>query len=157
MTVSATSARGTLWASALGLVVVLLDISVVNVALDALRREFSTDVAGLQWVVNAYTLAFAALLLTSGTLGDRFGARRLFLSGLAVFTLSSAACGLAGGLAVLVAARLIQGVGAALLVPNSLVMLRQAYPDNRARSRAVGWWGALGGASLAAGPVLGGI
>lgn len=157
MTVSAASARGTLWASALGLVVVLLDISVVNVALDALRREFSTDVAGLQWVVNAYTLAFAALLLTSGTLGDRFGARRLFLSGLAVFTLSSAACGLAGSLAVLVAARLIQGVGAALLVPNSLVMLRQAYPDNRARSRAVGWWGALGGASLAAGPVLGGI
>lgn len=90
------SARGTLWAAAFGFVVVLLDISVVNVALDALQREFSTDVAGLQWVVNAYTLAFAALLLTSGALGDRFGARRLYLSGLAVFTLASAACGLAG-------------------------------------------------------------
>jgi len=151
------SARGTLWAAAFGFVVVLLDISVVNVALDALQREFSTDVAGLQWVVNAYTLAFAALLLTSGALGDRFGARRLYLSGLAVFTLASAACGLAGSLPVMVGARLIQGMGAALLVPNSLVMVQRAFPDSQARSRAVGWWGALGGAALAAGPVLGGV
>ncbi|WP_240619849.1 MFS transporter [Pseudomonas qingdaonensis] len=152
-----TFARGTLLAAALGFVVVLLDVSVVNVALDALRHEFATDVAGLQWVINAYTLVFAALLLTSGALGDRLGARRVFLLGFVVFTLASAACGLSSSLPILIAARLIQGLGAALLVPNSLAMLQQAFPDREQRSRAVGWWGAFGGMSLAAGPVLGGI
>ncbi len=98
-------------AAALGFVVVLLDVSVVNVALDALRQEFATDVAGLQWVINAYTLVFAALLLTSGALGDRFDARRVFLLGFVVFTLASAACGLSGSLPILIAARLIQGLG----------------------------------------------
>ncbi|HBO3058550.1 MFS transporter [Pseudomonas aeruginosa] len=151
------SARGTLLAAALGFVVVLLDVSVVNVALDALRQEFATDVAGLQWVINAYTLVFAALLLTSGALGDRFGARRVFLLGFVVFTCTSAACGLSGSLPILIAARLIQGLGAALLVPNSLAMLQHAFADREQRSRAVGWWGAFGGMSLAAGPVLGGI
>lgn len=157
MSSSFPSARGTLLAAALGFVVVLLDVSVVNVALDALRQEFATDVAGLQWVINAYTLVFAALLLTSGALGDRLGARRVFLLGFVVFTLASAACGLSGSLPILIAARLIQGLGAALLVPNSLAMLQQAFPDREQRSRAVGWWGAFGGMSLAAGPVLGGI
>ncbi|NYF18731.1 DHA2 family methylenomycin A resistance protein-like MFS transporter [Xanthomonas sp. JAI131] len=151
------SARGTLLAAALGFVVVLLDVRVVNVALDALRQRFATDVAGLQWVINAYTLVFAALLLSSGALGDRYGARRIFLLGFAVFTLASAACGLAGSLPLLIAARLVQGLGAALLVPNSLSMLQQAFPDRERRSRAVGWWGACGGISLAAGPVLGGV
>jgi len=151
------SARGTLLAAALGFVVVLLDVSVVNVALDALRHEFTTNVAGLQWVINAYTLVFAALLLTSGALGDRFGARRVFLLGFVVFTLASAACGMANSLAILVVARLVQGLGAALLVPNSLSMLQQAFPDREQRSRAVGWWGAFGGVSLACGPVLGGL
>ncbi|QNH13311.1 MFS transporter [Xanthomonas sp. SI] len=151
------SARGTLLAAALGFVVVLLDVSVVNVALEALRQRFATDVAGLQWVINAYTLVFAALLLSSGALGDRYGARRIFLLGFVVFTLASAACGLAGSLPLLIAARLVQGLGAALLVPNSLSMLQQAFPDRERRSRAVGWWGACGGISLAAGPVLGGV
>ena len=96
MSLPSTSARGTLAAAALGFVVVLLDVSVVNVALDALRQEFATDVAGLQWVINAYTLVFAALLLTSGALGDRLGARRIFLAGFLVFTVASAACGLSG-------------------------------------------------------------
>lgn len=157
MAFNSPSARGTLVAAALGFVVVLLDISVVNVALEAMRDELATDVAGLQWVVNAYTLVFAALLLTSGALGDRFGARRLFLLGLAVFTLASVGCGLAGSLPALVAARLAQGLGAALLVPNSLAMLQQAYPEQARRNRAVGWWGAFGGMALAAGPVLGGL
>ncbi|KLD74325.1 MFS transporter [Xanthomonas hyacinthi] len=151
------SARGTLLAAALGFVVVLLDVSVVNVALDTLRQRFATDVAGLQWVVNAYTLVFAALLLSSGALGDRYGARRIFLFGFVVFTLASAACGLAGSLPLLIAARLVQGLGAALLVPNSLSMLQQAFPDREQRSRALGWWGACGGIALAAGPVLGGV
>lgn len=157
MSLSSPSARGTLWAASLGFVVVLLDVSVVNVALDALRHEFATDVAGLQWVLNAYTLVFAALLLTSGALGDRFGARRIFLQGFVVFTLASAACGMASSLSMLVVARLVQGLGAALLVPNSLAMLQRAFPDREQRSRAVGWWGAFGSMSLAAGPVLGGV
>ena len=151
------SARGTLVASALGFVVVLLDVSVVNVALDDLRRAWSADVAALQWVVNAYALVFAALLLTAGALGDRLGARRVFMAGFVVFTLASAACGLAPSLRMLVAARLLQGLGAALLVPNSLTMLQRAFKDNRLRSRAVGWWGAAGGVALAAGPVVGGL
>ena len=154
---SSFSPRGTLVAAALGFVVVLLDVSVVNVALDTLRREFVTDVAGLQWGVNAYTLVFAALLLTSGALGDRFGARRVFICGLTLFTLASAACGFAFDLPMLIVARLIQGVGASLLVPNSLAMLQRAFPDKQQRSRAVGWWGAIGGISLAAGPMLGGL
>ena len=157
MSLPSPSARGTLLTASLGFVVVLLDVSVVNVALDALRQEFATDVAGLQWVINAYTLVFAALLLTSGALGDRFGARRVFLLGLILFTLASAACGLASSLALLVIARLVQGLGAALLVPNSLSMLQQAFADREQRSRAVGWWGACGGIALAAGPVLGGL
>ncbi|WP_258178554.1 MFS transporter [Burkholderia multivorans] len=149
--------RGTLAAAGLGFVVVLLDVSVVNVALDALRARFSTDVSGLQWVVNAYTLAFASLLLTAGALGDRFGAKRIFNMGFAVFTMASIACGIADSLPLLVSARVVQGIGAALLVPNSLAMLRQAFPDAEQRSRAVGWWSAAGGIALAAGPVLGGL
>ena len=149
--------RGTLIAAGLGFVVVLLDVSVVNVALEALRTAFDTDVTGLQWVVNSYTLVFAALLLTSGALGDRFGAKRIFAAGFVVFTLASLACGLSSTLPSLVAARVIQGLGAALLVPNSLAMLQQAFPNPEQRSRAVGWWGAAGGIALAAGPVLGGL
>lgn len=150
------SSRGTLAAAALGFVVVLLDVSVVNVALDALLRRFGIDVADLQWVINAYTLVFAALLLTSGALGDRFGPRKVFLCGLVLFTVASIGCGVAQHFAVLVGGRLLQGVGAALLVPNSLAMLQRAFPNPERRSRAVGWWGAIGGISLAAGPVVGG-
>lgn len=149
--------RGTLVAAGLGFVVVLLDVSVVNVALETLRVSFGTDVAGLQWVVNAYTLVFAALLLTSGALGDRMGAKRVFMAGFAVFTLASLACGLAPSLALLVVSRVVQGMGAALLVPSSLMLLQQAFPNPAQRSRAVGWWGAAGGIALAAGPVLGGL
>ncbi|MDQ0468513.1 MFS transporter [Labrys wisconsinensis] len=149
--------RLTLIGAALGFVVVLLDVSVVNVALDAFRVGFSTDVAGLEWVVNAYTLVFAALLLMAGALGDRFGARRVFLAGFVLFTAASIACGLAPTLGALVMARIVQGAGAALLVPNSLALIQQAFPDQAVRSRAVGWWGAAGGMALAAGPVAGGF
>jgi len=147
----------TLAASALGFVLVLLDVSVVNVALEAFRTSFGAGVAGLQWVVNAYTLIFAALLLTSGTLGDRFGAKPVFICGFIVFMLSSLACGLAPDLPVLIVARVVQGAGAALLVPNSLSLIQQSFPDREARNRAVGWWGAAGGMALAAGPVVGGV
>jgi DHA2 family methylenomycin A resistance protein-like MFS transporter len=151
------SPRSALAASALGLAMVLLDVSVVNIALDDIRHTFLTDVAGLQWVVNAYTLVFAALLLSSGALGDRLGARRSFAAGLALFTVASLGCGLAPELLWLVLARLLQGLGAALLVPNSLSLLQAAYVPGPARDRAVGWWGAIGAFSLAAGPVLGGV
>lgn len=149
--------RMTLIGSSLGFVVVLLDISVVNVALDAFRSNFSTNVAGLEWVVNAYTLVFAALLLTAGALGDRFGARRIFLVGFLLFTMASLACGLAPTLIALIGARIVQGAGAALLVPNSLSLIQQAFPGQEQRSRAIGWWGASGGIALAAGPVAGGL
>jgi len=149
--------RYTLVAASLGFVLVLLDVSVVNVALESLRVGFDTDVAGLQWVVNAYTLVFAALLLSTGALGDRLGAKRVFMAGFAVFTLASLGCGLATSLGALITARIVQGFGAAMLVPTSLSLLQQAFPDPVARSRAVGWWGAAGGIALAAGPVLGGL
>lgn len=154
---AAVQRRYTLLAASLGFVLVLLDVSVVNVALESLRLGFNTDVAGLQWVVNAYTLVFAALLLTTGALGDRLGAKRVFIVGFAVFTLASLGCGLATSLGALIIARIVQGLGAAMLVPTSLSLLQQAFPDPVARSRAVGWWGAAGGIALAAGPVLGGL
>lgn len=144
-------------AACLGFVVVLIDVSVVNVALDALRAAFRADVTGLQWVVNAYALVFASSLLMAGALGDRLGAKRVFIAGLAIFTLTSIGCGLAQSLRALIVWRLAQGAGAALLVPNSLSLLRQAFQDATARNRAIGWWGAGGGIALAAGPVIGGL
>lgn len=149
--------RLTLIGAAFGFVVVLLDVSVVNVALDAFRLDFATSVTGLEWVVNAYTLTFAALLLMAGALGDRHGARKIYLAGFVLFTAASVACGLSPTLATLVMARIVQGAGAALLVPNSLSLIQQAFLCQEARSRAVGWWGAAGGIALAAGPVAGGF
>ncbi|WP_347557788.1 MFS transporter [Robbsia sp. KACC 23696] len=144
-------------AACLGFVVVLIDVSVVNVALDALRRAFRADVTDLQWVVNAYALVFASTLLMAGALGDRFGAKRILMAGYAIFTLASVGCGLAPSLSALIIWRLVQGIGASLLVPNSLSVLRQAFDDATARSRAIGWWGAGGGIALATGPVIGGL
>ncbi|WP_248766978.1 MFS transporter [Pseudomonas sp. MWU12-2345] len=141
----------------LGFVVVLIDVSVVNVALDALRLAFGANVLDLQWVVNAYGLVFASSLLLAGALGDRFGAKRVFMAGFALFSLASVGCGLATSLAALIGWRVVQGLGAALLVPTSLSLLRQVFEDPVARSRAIGWWGAGGGIALAAGPVLGGV
>lgn len=147
----------TLIASATGFVIVLLDVSVVNVALEAFHSDFNVDVAGLQWIVNAYTLVFASLLLTAGALGDRYGARRIFVCGLVVFTVASAVCGIAGSFSLLIAARAVQGAGAAMLVPNSLSLLQHSFTDEKERAKAVGWWGASGGIALAAGPVIGGL
>lgn len=143
-------------ASCMAFVIVLLDVSVVNVALEALRHQFSSDMAGLQWIVNAYALVFSALLLSAGLLADRFGSKRLFILGFALFTVSSVGCGLASSLSVLIAFRSLQGVGAALLIPTSLTLLREAFSTPDARARAIGWWGAGGGIALAAGPVIGG-
>lgn len=144
-------------ATCLGFILVLIDVSVVNVALEALRTAFHAELTGLQWVVNAYALVFAALLLMAGALGDRLGAKRVFMAGFAIFTVASLGCGAAFSLPSLISWRLVQGVGAALLVPNSLSLLRQVFHDDKERSRAIGWWGAGGGIALAAGPVIGGL
>ena len=144
-------------AACLGFVVVLLDVSVVNVALEALSQRFNARVTDLQWVINAYSLVFAALLLTAGALGDRLGAKKVFMLGFAVFTLGSVGCGLSPSLAILIVARIVQGFGAALLVPASLSLIRLVFVEPEARSRAVGWWAAGGGVALAAGPVMGGF
>src|SRR3954471_1901594 len=137
----------TLAAMSLGFGVVQLDITIVNTALESIRTALGGDVAALQWVVNAYTITFAAFILTAGALGDRLGAKRIFMAGFALFTAASVGCGLAPDALSLIALRGLQGLAAAMLVPNSLALLNHAYPDAKARGRAVGVWTA--GASLA--------
>lgn len=140
----------------LGYFMTILDVTAVNVALPSIRHDLGATVAGLQWVVDGYALVFAALLLSAGSLGDRRGNRRMFVSGLVVFTFASALCGLSPSLWMLQAARVIQGVGAALLVPTSLALLRHTFTDPARRARGFGIYGGIAGIAAAAGPVLGG-
>jgi DHA2 family methylenomycin A resistance protein-like MFS transporter len=146
----------TLAAMSLGYVVVQLDVTIVNVAINSIGADFGGSIADLQWIVNAYTITFAAFILTAGALGDRLGARRVFVAGFAIFALASLACALAPALRVLIIARLCQGLGAAILVPNSLALLNHAYPQERERHWAVGIWAAGASFSLTAGPLVGG-
>ncbi len=141
----------------LGYFMTILDTTIVNVALPDIAKGLGAGVAGLQWVVDGYALVFAALLLSGGALGDRFGGKEVFLAGLALFSAASALCGVAPTLGLLVAFRMIQGLGAALLVPTSLVLLRHTFVDTGARARATGVWGGIAGIAAAAGPVLGGV
>jgi MFS transporter, DHA2 family, methylenomycin A resistance protein len=141
----------------LGFFVVTLDALVVNVALPAMGHDLGGGMTGLQWVVDGYTLMFAALLLAAGALADRIGARQAYGAGLALFVAASAAGGLAPGLGVLVAARLAQGAGAALMLPASLALIREAYPDARQRAHAIAVWSLGGAVASAAGPVVGGF
>ena len=139
----------------LGSGIAFLDGTVVNVALPAIGREFHSGLDGLQWTVDAYLLTLGSVIVLGGSLGDLFGRRRVFVAGLALFALASAACGLAPSALALIAARAVQGVGGALLVPSSLAILTATFdPDDR--SRAVGAWSGLGGAWTAIGPFLGG-
>src|SRR6201995_3198813 len=124
----------------LGHGVVELDVTPVNTALASIGNTLGGGVAELQWVVSAYTIAFAAFILTAGALGDRIGAKRIFMAGFAIFTAASLACALAPNAIVLIGARLVQGLAAAILVPNSLALLNHAYTDDRARGRAVAIW-----------------
>jgi MFS transporter, DHA2 family, methylenomycin A resistance protein len=149
--------RLVLAATSVSYVVVILDTSIVNVALDRIASGLSIDVAGLQWVVNAYTLTFASLLLTGGTLGDRWGARRVYMCGLVLFTGASGWCAVAPTLSLLIFGRVLQGIGAALLVPCSLTLLTHAIADPVERARAIGLWASCGGAALAGGPLVGGF
>src|SRR5205809_6099002 len=132
----------TLAAMSLGYGVVQLDVTIVNTALDAMGRTLGGGVAELQWVVSAYTIAFAAFILTAGALGDRIGAKRVFMAGFALFTAASAACAMAPNATILIMARCIQGLAAAILVPNSLALLSHAYADEKSRGRVVGVWSA---------------
>ncbi|MEU1408285.1 MFS transporter [Streptomyces sp. NPDC005728] len=141
----------------LGFFVMTLDALIVNVALPEIGRGFGGGITGLQWVVDGYTLMFAALLLSAGSITDRVGARRAFGAGLGVFVTASAACGFAPSLGVLIAARLVQGAGAAVIVPASLALLREAYPDADRRARAISIWAMGGSVGAAAGPVAGGV
>jgi MFS transporter, DHA2 family, methylenomycin A resistance protein len=141
-----------------GFVVTQLDVTIVNIALARLAVELHASVARLQWIVDAYTLAFAVLMLSGGVLGERYGARRMYAMGLVVFALASLACGLALAPAAVIAARAVQGAGAAMMLPNSLALLNEACRhDSALRARAVGFWTAAGAISIAAGPVAGGL
>ena len=143
--------------TSLGVLIVLLDTTFINIAFPAITAAFpSTTRAALSWVLNAYAIVFAALLITAGRTADQLGRRRMFLIGLAVFAATSAACGLAPTLPALVAGRALQAVGAALLVPTSLALLLTEFPRSR-RSMAVGLWGAVGAVAAAGGPLLGAL
>jgi EmrB/QacA subfamily drug resistance transporter len=156
-TLSLAEGRGrlTLLATVLGSGIAFLDGTVVNVALPTIGRKLHTDIAGLQWVISAYTLTLAALILLGGSLGDRFGRRKVYELGIAGFAVCSMLCALAPNIQTLVAARLLQGVAAALLTPGSLAILQASFrPEDR--MRAIGAWSGLTGVATAAGPILGG-
>ena len=148
--------RAALGVAMLGFFVVALDSQVVNVALPAIRTHLGGNLSALQWVVTGYTLTFSALLLFGGTFSERTGARRAYGAGMVVFVVASALCGIAPTLPVLVGARVLQGVGAALITPTSLALIRQEYTHAAARARAVAYWAMGGSVAAAAGPILGG-
>jgi EmrB/QacA subfamily drug resistance transporter len=146
-----------LLAVALATFMTYLDNNIVNVAIPAIQRDLQLTTANLEWVVSGYILVFAGLLLAGGRLADAFGRRRLFTVGLVVFTGASLAAGLADSFGVLVAARAVQGLGAALVTPTTLAIISAAYPEPGERARAVGLWAGVGGLALAAGPLIGGV
>src|SRR5947209_15348462 len=138
-----------------GLFMVVLDNLVVNVALPSIHRDLGASIQALEWTVNAYILAYAVFLLTGAALGDRFGRKRMFVGGIALFTISSAAAALAPTTGTLIAARALQGVGAAVVTPLTLTLLADAFPPER-RGIALGVWSGISGIAVALGPLVGG-
>jgi MFS family permease len=133
-----------------------LDTTLVNVALPALVRELHATTTQLQWVVDSYNLVFAALLLTFGSLSDRFGRKRMLLAGLTVFGAASLAGGFTTSPAQLIAARSVMGLGAAMTFPATLALISNVFTERRERARAIGLWGAIAGVAIATGPIVGG-
>ncbi len=152
---SSRSSRWTLAIVSLGLFMVVLDNLVVNVALPSIHRDLHASIQELEWTVNAYVLSYAVFLLTGAALGDRFGRKRMFTAGLALFTLSSAAAAIAPTTAILIAARATQGLGAAIVTPLTLTLLAEAFPPQR-RGVAIGVWSGISGVAVALGPLVGG-
>jgi EmrB/QacA subfamily drug resistance transporter len=148
--------RGTLAVVCVGTAMLMLDVAVVYTALPSIARDLHSGLAGVQWVVDAYAVVLAAVVLSAGSLSDRLGRRRLFAAGMAVFTASSLACALAGSILFLDAARAVQGLGAALMFASSLAILADAFPQPRQRAQAMAAYGATVGASFAFGPTIGG-
>jgi EmrB/QacA subfamily drug resistance transporter len=155
MSTNRTSPRWILGLTSIAFFMVGLDALVVTTALPTIQRSLHVGVSTLEWTVNAYALTFAAGIITAAALGDRMGRRRVFIAGLGLFTLSSAACALAPTAALLLAARAVQGLGAAAVMPLSLTILTSAFPPERCGA-VVGIWGAIGGLAVASGPVIGG-
>ena len=146
----------TLGAMCFALFMIMLDNTVVNVALPSIQQDLGASISGLEWTINGYTLSFAVLLATGGRLGDIFGRRRMFLAGVVIFALSSATAGFAPDETVLVLSRVVQGVGAALMMPGTLSIITDAFPPHE-RGKAMGTWAGVSALALAVGPVLGGF
>src|SRR5712671_3311760 len=152
---SKTSGRWVLVATTLASSMAFIDSTVVNVALPALQTNLNATIVDLQWVIEAYSLLLSALLLVGGSLGDHYGRRRIFLIGVALFAAASAACGFAGDIRQLIAARALQGLGAALLIPGSLAIISGSFSENE-RGRAIGTWSGFSAITASIGPVIGG-
>src|SRR5438309_2614278 len=147
--------RWVLVATTLASSMAFIDSTVVNVALPALQTNLNATIVDVQWVIEAYSLLLAALLLVGGSVGDHFGRRRVFLVGVALFAFASAWCGFAANIGQLIAARAVQGLGAALLVPGSLAIISSSFPEDQ-RGRAIGTWSGFSAITTAIGPVIGG-
>jgi MFS transporter, DHA2 family, methylenomycin A resistance protein len=152
-----TSTTIVLLTTSLGVLIAQIDTSVVNLAIKHIGADFHAGVSALQWVIDAYNLAYASLLLTAGTLADLYGRRRIFALGIALFSLGSFVCGLAPNIETLLGGRVISGIGAALEVPTSLAILTIAFPDSKVRSWALGVWASCNGLAFIIGPTLGGV
>lgn len=140
-----------------GYFMVIIDVTVVNVAMPKLAIDLHINITSLEWIIDAYTLTFAALLISAGSLSDRFGAKKIFQAGLIVFITSSFSCGVSPNFQFLIFSRFAQGIGAALLVPTSISLINISYQDKFELSKAIGTWAGIAGIAAALGPILGAL